>query len=82
MDVCTSLVCPCNNREYKNQSTLKAHQKTDIHAVWKFANCIKVLEVRNKQYENDLAHERRVNRMLSEQIEGMKTTIENLNKLL
>jgi len=57
MELSTSLVCPCNNKEYKSAATMKSHMSTHIHMMYEYPLIIKDLEVR---YENELAREKRL----------------------
>ena len=59
-----SLVCPCNNKMYKCAATLKTHMSSNIHMMYEYPRIIKDLEIRNKQYENDLAREKRLVKLL------------------
>ena len=69
MELSTSLVCPCNNKEYKSAATMKSHLSTHIHMMYEYPLIIKDLEVRNKRYENELAREKRLVKLLLDQLE-------------
>ena len=47
MDLVTNLVCPCNNKTYKTEASLKAHRKTQGHQYWE------QIKEQKKQYYNE-----------------------------
>ena len=49
MDITLSLICPCNNKLYKSESSLKAHRKTQGHVFWEQSNEIMC---KNKSFRN------------------------------
>jgi hypothetical protein len=68
MDLSLSLVCPCNNKMYKCARSLKIHMNSNIHMMYEYPLIIKDLEVRNKQYENELLREKRIVKMLLDKL--------------
>ena len=75
MDITLSLICPCNNKLYKSESSLKAHRKTQGHAFWEQSNeqrdtCAKInrLEIEN-------GHLRRLNILLMEKITNLMENV-------
>ena len=68
MELSMSLVCPCNNKMYKCSGSLKTHMNSNIHMMYEYPRIIKDLEVRNKQYENDLAREKRLVKLLLDKL--------------
>jgi len=72
MEISKCLVCPCNNKMYKNNNTLKEHHHSNIHMVWEYPRRIKELEIQIKRYENNLAHEKRINKLLMNQLDKLE----------
>ena len=68
MEVCQSLVCPCNGKLYKSEQSLKSHRKTNIHTLWEKKNGEKDILVKIKQLEIENCQLRRLNILLIEQL--------------
>jgi hypothetical protein len=69
MELSLNLVCPCNNKSYKTEQTLKAHRKTQGHQYWEQSKEQKDRDVRIKRLENENANLRRLNFILLERID-------------
>jgi hypothetical protein len=54
---------------YKCAATLKTHMNSNIHMMYEYPLRIKDLEVRNKQYENELAREKRLVKILLDRLD-------------
>ena len=65
MDIQQSLICPCNNKLYKTNATLKNHQKTQGHLYWEQSNGQKNLQVDINRLEIENGHLRRLNILLT-----------------
>lgn len=74
MELSKSLVCPCNNKLYKCNASMKAHLSTNIHMMYEYPRIIKDLEVRNKQCDNDLAREKRLVKILLDKLSSSDET--------
>jgi hypothetical protein len=68
MEISQSLICPCNNKLYKSQASLKAHHRTQTHQFWEQSKEQKstLVDINRLQNEND--HLRRLNVLLIERI--------------
>jgi hypothetical protein len=53
---------------YKNNATLKAHHASNIHLTWEYPIRIKTLEIQIKRNENDMAHDKRLIILLTDQL--------------
>ena len=69
MELSMSLVCPCNNKLYKCPGSFKTHMNSNIHMMYEYPLRIKDLEVRNKHYENELAREKRLVKILLDKLD-------------
>jgi hypothetical protein len=56
MEISCQLICPCNKKLYKSQSSLKAHHKTQTHCVWQQKNEQKDILIKINQLENENGH--------------------------
>ena len=68
MDISKSLICPCNNKLYKSETTLKAHRKTQGHQFWEQSKDQKNLQVDINRLEIECGHLRRLNVLLLERL--------------
>ena len=68
MEISPNLVCPCNNKMYKTQSTLKAHHKTQCHMFWEQTKEQKDLQIKINRLEIENGHLRRLNILLLENL--------------
>jgi hypothetical protein len=68
MDIICQLSCPCNQKIYKNNSTLKAHQKTQGHLFWESGKEQKDTIIKINRLENENEHLRRLNVLLMERV--------------
>lgn len=75
MEVSCQLLCPCNNKIYKSEATLKAHRKTQGHQYWEQNKEQKDILIKINKLENENSHLRRLNILLMERIHN----IENQN---
>ena len=64
MEVSFQLVCPCNQKMYKNQASLKQHYKTQEHQYWEQKDHLITIN----RLENEVAHLHRLNVLLMERI--------------
>jgi hypothetical protein len=71
MDISLSLVCPCNNKLYKSESSLKAHRKTQGHVFWEMQGQQKDIISKINRLEIENGHLRRLNILLMEKIKGI-----------
>jgi len=71
MELSQSLVCPCNNKLYKCHASMKTHRSSNIHMMYEYPRIIKDLEVRNKQYENELMREKRIVKILLDRLSSL-----------
>jgi hypothetical protein len=72
MDLVTNLVCPCNNKTYKTESSLKAHRKTQCHQYWEKTKEQKDITIKINRLENENAHLKRLNFILLERISDLE----------
>jgi hypothetical protein len=72
MDISTCLICPCNNKLYKTQATLKHHQKTQGHLFWENNKEHKDIMIKINRLENENGHLRRLNILLMEKISDLQ----------
>ena len=73
MEISQQLVCPCNNKLYKNIQTLKAHHKTQCHVLWESCKEQKEILIKINKLENENSHLRRLNILLIERITNLET---------
>lgn len=72
MDICSQLVCPCNNKLYKCEKSLKAHRKTQGHQNWEQLKEQKDTLIKINKLENENQHLRRLNILLMERINELE----------
>jgi len=72
MEISCQLICPCNNKLYKTNTTLKAHRKTQAHQFWEQNKEQKDIIIKINRLENDNDHLRRLNRLLMERISELE----------
>ena len=53
MEVCSQLICPCNNKLYKCEKSLKAHRKTQGHLHWEQIKEQKDILIKINKLENE-----------------------------
>ena len=75
MEVSQSLICPCNNKLYKTQATMKAHQRTQGHLFWEQSHGQKDLSIKINRLEIENSHLRRLNILLMERISKLEKII-------
>ena len=68
MEVSQSLICPCNNKLYKSQATLKTHYKSQGHQLWEQTKQQKDTLININKLEIENGHLRRLNILLMERI--------------
>ena len=68
MEICTQLICECNGKLYKSNTTMKAHRQTNLHLLWELPQKIKDLEIRSTRLENENDNLRRLNTLLLDRI--------------
>ncbi len=76
MEISCQLICPCNNKLYKNNLTLKAHLKTQGHVFWEQSNGQKEICIKINRLENENGHLRRLNILLMERISSLENKTE------
>ena len=72
MDISNTLTCPCNNKSYKSEASLKTHRKTQIHQFWEQNKEQKEILIKINRLENENGHLRRLNIILMERISDME----------
>ena len=72
MDICQSLICPCNGKLYK---CLKAHQKTKAHQFWEKETSQKKINIDINRLEIENGHLRRLNILLLERIATLEQKV-------
>ena len=68
MEISCQLICPCNQKLYKSQITLKTHQKTQGHIFWEQNKEHKDIIIKINRLEIENSHLRRLNILLMEKI--------------
>ena len=68
MEISKSLICPCNEKLYKSETSLKAHRKTQGHIFWEQTNQQKKINIDINRLEIENGHLRRLNIILLERI--------------
>lgn len=68
MELSCQLICPCNQKIYKSQATLKSHRKTQGHIYYEQNKDQKNDLIQINKLENENAHLRRLNIILMERI--------------
>jgi hypothetical protein len=68
MEISCQLICPCNQKIYKSQATLKSHRKTQGHIYYEQNKDQKNDLIQINKLENENAHLRRLNILLMERI--------------
>ena len=71
MDIALSLICPCNNKLYKSESSLKTHRKTQGHVFWESQSQQKDIIAKINRLEIENGHLRRLNIRLMEKITNL-----------
>jgi uncharacterized protein with WD repeat len=90
MEVSITLQCPCRpGFVYKNEASMKMHQKTKLHKTWETSQEVKDVRVQWKFFENEierlkrrLAHKEEVEVVLLNKIQMLETQIGQLHKQL
>ena len=72
MEISSQLICPCNNKLYKSQASLKAHYKTQVHQYYKQNKEQKEYLIILNRLENENGHLRRLNIILLERISELE----------
>ena len=72
MEISCQLICPCNQKLYKSQSTLKSHKKTQGHQFWEQTKEQKDINININRLEIENAHLRRLNILLMERISELE----------
>jgi hypothetical protein len=72
MDISKSLICPCNNKLYKSEATLKAHHRTQGHQFWEKTNEQKDICIKINKLEIENGHLRRLNVLLLERLSNLE----------
>jgi hypothetical protein len=72
MEISCQLICPCNNKLYKTQATLKAHKKSQGHVLWESTKEQKDYLITINRLENENGHLRRLNILLMERISSLE----------
>ena len=75
MEISQNLICPCNNKLYKNQQSLKQHHKTQTHLFWENSKCNRETLININRLENENGHLRRLNIILMERINDLEKKI-------
>ena len=75
MDISKSLICPCNGKLYKSETSLKAHHKTQGHTFWEQTNQQKKINIDINRLEIENGHLRRLNVLLLERISALEQKI-------
>jgi len=68
MEISKSLICPCNEKLYKSEASLKAHRKTQGHQFWESSKEQKNILIKINQLEIENGHLRRLNILLLEKL--------------
>ena len=72
MEISKSLICPCNEKLYKSEASLKAHRKTQGHQFWESSKEQKNVLIKINQLEIENGHLRRLNILLLEKLSLIK----------
>ena len=72
MEISLNLVCPCNNKTYKSETTLKAHRKTQCHQLWEQSKEQKYINIKINRLEIENGHLKRLNFILLERITDLE----------
>jgi hypothetical protein len=73
MEISQQLTCPCNNKVYRSSVSLKSHQKTQGHLFWEQNKEQKDILIKINRLENENSHLRRLNILLMERIQELKS---------
>ena len=68
MDISCQLICPCNQKLYKSEVSLKAHRKTQGHQHWESSKESKDILIKVNRLEIENGHLRRLNILLLERV--------------
>jgi len=72
MEISCQLICPCNQKLYKSQATLKSHRKTQGHQFWEQTKEQKDTNININRLEIENGHLRRLNMLLMERISELE----------
>ena len=72
MEISCQLICPCNQKLYKSQATLKSHRKTNSHLFWEQNKEQKDITININRLEIENGHLRRLNILLMERISQLE----------